>query len=91
MPSRRRLDVAPHQRGEDVDDGRLLDRVEPADRAEVDEPERAVVEHEDVARVRVGVEEAEPQHLVERRAQQLLGERAAVDVRRVELRGVGRR
>ena len=39
MPSRSRLDVATQQRGEDVDDGRLLDRVEPTDRAEVDQPE----------------------------------------------------
>ena len=47
-------------------------------------------EDEDVARVRVGVEEAEPQHLVERRAQQLLGERRARSIACVvELRGVG--
>ena len=44
--------VAPHQRGEDVDDRRLLDRVEPADGAEVDQSERAVGEGEDVAGVR---------------------------------------
>ena len=39
--------------------------------------------------MRVGVEEADPQHLVERGAQQLLGERVAVDARRVEPLGVG--
>ena len=75
--------VAAVQRRQDVDDGGLLDRIEPTDRAEVDQPERAVLEREDVARVRVGVEEAEPQHLIERGPQQLLGQRGAVDVRRV--------
>ena len=66
-------DVAPHERGEDVDDRRLLDGVEPADRAEVDEAEAAVTEGEDVAGVRIGVEEPDAQHLVERRAEQLAG------------------
>ena len=74
------LDVAAGERDEDVDDRRLLDRVEATDGAEVDEPERAVGEGEDVARVRVGVEEAEPHDLVEgRRA--AAGRRAAVDRR----------
>ena len=42
MPSRSRLTSRASERGEHVDDRRLLDRVEPADRAEVDQPERAV-------------------------------------------------
>ena len=66
-----------------------MDRVESTDGAEVDQPERAVLEREDVAGVRVGVEEAEPQHLIERGREQLLGERGAVDVRRVQPLGVG--
>ena len=78
-------DVAPYERGEDVDDRRLLDRIEPADRAEVDQPERAVREGEDVARVRIGVEEPDPEHLVDRGPQQLLGQRVAVEPGRVQL------
>ena len=68
-------DVAAGEGDEDVDDRRLLDRVEPADGAEVDQPERAVGEHEHVAGMRIGVEEAEAHHLVEHRPQQLVGER----------------
>ena len=85
-PVAEQADVAAHDRGEDVDDCGLLDRVEPPDRAEVDEPEAAVAEREDVARMRIGVEEPDPQHLLERGAQQLLGERLPVDARGVELR-----
>ena len=44
--------VAPGERHHDVDDRRLLDRVETADGAEVDQAERAVRQGEDVARVR---------------------------------------
>ena len=91
MPSRRQADVAPHERGEDVDHGRLLDRVEPADRPEVDQSEGAVGEGEDVPRMRIGVEEADPEHLFERRAKQLFGELRAVDAGSLERVRVGQR
>ena len=71
-------DVAPGEGEEHVDDRRLLDRVEAPDGAEVDHAERAVLEDEDVARMRVGMEEAEAHHLVEHRAQQLIGERRPI-------------
>ena len=77
-------DIAPSEGEQDVDDGRLLDRVEATDRAEVDEAERAVVEHEDVAGVRVTVEEAEAHDLIERRAHQLVGESLAIDTIGIE-------
>ena len=49
--------------------------------AEVDEPERAVGQHEHVARVGIGVEVTEPHDLVERRQQQLVGEGGTIHVR----------
>ena len=48
-------------------------------------PEGAVGEHEDVARVGIGVEEPGPQHLVERRVQQPVGQCLPVDAPLVEL------
>jgi hypothetical protein len=45
-----------HQRPHDVADRRLLQRVEPPDGAEVDEPNTAVDEDEDVAWMGIGVE-----------------------------------
>ena len=91
MPSRSRLTSFRVEGGEHVDDRGLLDRVEAPDGAEVDQAEGAVGEGEDVARMRVGVEEAGPQHLVERRVQQQLGEGLSVDAPVVELRAVGQR
>ena len=67
-------DVAPGEGDHDVDDGGLLDRVEPSDRAEVDQAEPAVGEDEHVARVRIGVEHADADDLVEGGAQQNVGE-----------------
>ena len=58
-PSRSSATSRRAMRDEHVDDRGLLDRVEPADRAEVDEPERAVAEDEHVPGMRVGVEEAD--------------------------------
>ena len=69
----------------------MLDRVEAPDRAEVDEAEGAVGKGEHVSRMRVGVEEADFEHLFEHGAQQLVGERAAVDRQRVELIGIRNR
>ena len=89
MPSRRRLDVALNQPASMSTTARLLDRVEPTDRAEVDEPERAVGEDEHVSRMRVRVEEADAQYLVEHAAQQLVGEGVLVDLRGGELGRVG--
>ena len=91
MPSRSRLDVAPHQRGEDVDDRRLLDRVEPTDGAEVDQSEAAIAEGEDVPGCGIGVEEPDAEHLVEGRAEQLLGQDRAVDAGGVEVTDLERR
>ena len=48
--------------------------VEPAGGAEVDEREATVGEQHHVARVRIGVEHAVLQHLLEERAQQVVGE-----------------
>ena len=84
-----KTDIAASDGDEHVDDRRLLDRVEPAHRAEVDEPERAVTEDEDVPRMRVGVEEAVAEHLVEHRAQQPLGEESAVAAPLSGLLGIG--
>ena len=81
--------IAAYECRENVDHRGLLDLIEPADCAEVDEAERAVVERKHVSRMRIGVEEAEHEHLVERRAEQLLRELFPVDLRRVELRGIG--
>ena len=53
--------------------------------------EGAVGEGEHVARVGIGVEEPGPQHLVERRVQQPVGERPAVDAPVVELGAVAHR
>jgi len=72
-----------------VDDGALLDRVEATNRAEVNEPERAVGEHEHVPRMWIRVEEADSQHLIEHAAQQLVGEGRLVDLRGGELSRVG--
>ena len=84
-------DVPPDHADEHLEHGLLLDRVEPADRTEVDEAERAVLEDEHVARVGVGVEEAHPQDLFEGRPQERLGDGVAVDRHGVEPVDVGER
>ena len=64
-------------------------RVEPADRAEVEQPEGAGGVDEDVARVRVGVVEAIRQDLAEHRAEEAVGElvpRDAAGVDRLAVR-----
>ena len=53
----------------------LLDGTEATDGAEVDEAEAAVGEHEHVARVRIGVEEAELHDLVDGGGEELAGQR----------------
>ncbi len=57
----------------------LLQRVQPADRAEVDQGQLPVAQDQDVARVRVGVEGALQHHLAEYGAEQAAGQ--AVPVR----------
>ncbi len=76
-------------RREHVDDRGLLDRVEPTHRAEVDEPQRPVAQDEDVARMRVGVEVAVLQDLVEHRAAEPLGEGPPFVLARAEPIGGG--
>ena len=58
----------------DVADRGLLDRIDDTGRTEVDQPEPAVGEHHDVARVRVGVVAAVDEHLLQHRAQERVGE-----------------
>ena len=64
-------------------------RVEPADGAEVEEPQRALAVHEDVPRVRVAVVQPVAQHLLEERAQQPGGQDLRRDWRGRDRRGVG--
>ncbi len=87
LPEQR--DIVASDRDEHVDDRGLLDRVEPAHSAEVDEPERAVAQDEHVPWMRVGVEEAVPEHLVEHRAKQPLGEKPAIGSPLSGLLGIG--
>ena len=69
MSASRRLDS-----GHQVAQRRLLHRVEAARGAEVDDRELAIGEQHHVARVRIGVEHAFFQHLLEERAQQVVGQ-----------------
>ena len=64
----------------------LRDRPDPA---EVGEADAAVRQHEEVAGVRVGVEEAVREDLLEVAVDAALGELAAVDARLVEQRAAG--
>ena len=73
-----RVGVAPAHAGHQVAERGLLHRVEAAGRAEVDERELTVGEQHHVAGMRVGVEHALLQHLLEERAQQRVGELHAV-------------
>ena len=73
--------VATRDRHHDVGDRRLLDRIETADRAEVDQSERSVGEREDVARMRIGVEQTTVHDLIQRGAEQLIGEALPIELR----------
>ena len=84
-------DVAAGEGDHDVDDRGLFDRVEATDRPEVDEPEFAPGENEHVARVRISVEHADPDDLVEGGAQQLVGEPVSIHVGLVQTSDVGNR
>ena len=80
--------VALADRQHHLSERRLLDRVEPAGGTEVDQPELTPPEHEDVAGVGVGVEVAVHQHLLQRAAQQGLGQRGPVHPEGVYLFGL---
>ena len=84
-------DVAAGEGDHDVDDRRLFDRVESTDRSEVDEAEFAPGQNEHVARVRISVEHADPDDLVEGGAQQLVGEPMSIHVGLVQTFDIGNR
>ena len=81
--------VTTGERQHQVDDGSLLDRVETTDGAEVDEPEGAVGQGEDVAGMGVGMEQPDAHDLIERRPQQLIRQRRSIHGSVVEMAGVG--
>ena len=67
-------------RDEQIAQAGLLQRIQAPGAAKVDQPECAAVEQQDVARVRVGMEEPVDEHLVHDHAQQFVCQLLALDV-----------
>lgn len=70
--------IAPVDGDEHLLDGEPRRRVDPPHRTEVEQPDPSVVEQQHVARMRVGVEDAVPEDLVQHGAQRGAGQRVPV-------------